>query len=89
MYLQGVNLPLVENPWPSVMCNLDQSRAWLCFSRPSAKLLRHRSRLYICISKGNYRKVSFLGEHNTKGISPPWVNKQEFAYNGTSKGLHQ
>jgi len=27
-------------------------------------------------SKGNYRKVSCLGEHNTQETSPPWVNKQ-------------
>jgi len=26
--------------------------------------------------KGNYRKVSCLGEHNTQETSPPWVNKQ-------------
>jgi len=35
--------------------------------------LRHRNRLHICISKGNYRKVSCLGEHNTQGTSPHWV----------------
>jgi len=29
--------------------------------------LRHRSRVHICISKGNYRKISCLGEHNTQG----------------------
>jgi len=38
--------------------------------------LRHRSRIHICISKGDYRKVSCLGEHNTHGTSPPWGNKQ-------------
>ena len=27
-------------------------------------------------SKGNYRKVSCLGEHNTQGASLPWINKQ-------------
>jgi len=38
--------------------------------------LRHPSRVHICISKGNYHKVSCMGEHNKKGTSPPWVNKQ-------------
>ena len=38
--------------------------------------LRHLSCVHICISKGNYRKVSCLGEHNTQGNSPSWVNKQ-------------
>ena len=38
--------------------------------------LRHRSRVHICISKSNYRKISCLGEHNTQGTSTPWVNKQ-------------
>jgi len=33
--------------------------------------LRHRSRVRIDISKGNYRKVSCLGEHNTQGTSSP------------------
>ena len=32
--------------------------------------LRHWCRVYICISKGDYRKVSCLWEHNTQGISP-------------------
>jgi len=27
-------------------------------------------------NKGNYRRVSCLGEHNTRGTSPPWLNKQ-------------
>jgi len=36
----------------------------------------HRSRVHSCISKGNYRKVSWLGENNSQGTSPPWVNKQ-------------
>ena len=27
-------------------------------------------------TKGNYRKVSCQGEHNTQGTSPTWVNKQ-------------
>ena len=44
-------------------------------------------------SKGNYRKVSCLGDHNTQKTSPPWVTKQgtvttEFAGNGTSKVLY-
>jgi len=34
------------------------------------------SRVHICFSKGNYCKVSCLGEHNTQGTLPPWVNKQ-------------
>jgi len=38
--------------------------------------LRHWCRVYICISKGDYRKVSCLGEDNMQGTSPPWVNKQ-------------
>jgi len=38
--------------------------------------LRHWCRVYICISKCDYRTVSCLGEHNTQGTSPPWVNKQ-------------
>jgi len=29
-----------------------------------------------CTSKGNYRKVSCVGEHNTQGTSSLWVNKQ-------------
>jgi len=32
--------------------------------------------LYTSASKGNYRKVSCLGEHNTQGTSPSCVNKQ-------------
>jgi len=35
--------------------------------------LRHRNRVHSCISKGNYRKVPCLGEHNTQGTSPHWV----------------
>jgi len=38
--------------------------------------LRHWCRIYICISKGDYRNVSCLGEHNMQGTSTPWVNKQ-------------
>jgi len=33
--------------------------------------LRHRCRVYIWISKGDYRKVSCLGEHNMQGTSTP------------------
>jgi len=44
-------------------------------------------------SKGSYRKVSCLGQHNAQETSPPWVNKQgtvttEFACNGTSRVLY-
>jgi len=38
--------------------------------------LRHRCRVHICISKGNSRKMSCLGEHSTQGTSALWVNKQ-------------
>jgi len=51
--------------------------------------LRHRSRVHICISKSNYRKIFCLGEHNTQGASTSWINKQEFAYSGTSRGWHK
>jgi len=49
-----------------------------CVPEPSRLTiaLRHRSRVHVCISKGNYRKFSCLGEHNTQGTSPPWFNKQ-------------
>jgi len=55
--------------------------------------LRHRNRVHICISKSNYHKVSCLGENNTQGTSPPWVNKQGNCRiclcKGTSRaGLH-
>jgi len=54
--------------------------------------LRRRSRVHVCISKSNYRKVSCLGEHNTQGTSPPELTSKvttEFAYDGTSRGLHE
>jgi len=28
------------------------------------------------MSKGNYCKVSCLGEHSAQGTSSPWVNRQ-------------
>jgi len=54
--------------------------------------LRNRSRVHICISKSNYRKLSCLGENNTQGTSTPWVKSKvttEFAYKGTSRELHK
>jgi len=53
--------------------------------------LRHGSRVHICIYEGNYRKVSCLGEHNMQETSPLELTSKvttEFAYNGTSRGLH-
>jgi len=37
--------------------------------------LRRWYRVYISISKGDYREVSCLGEHNMQATSPLWVNK--------------
>jgi len=54
--------------------------------------LRHRNRAHICISRGNYRKVSCLGEHNTQGLHPLESASKvstECAYSGTSRGLHE
>ena len=49
--------------------------------------LRHRNPVHICISKGNHRKVSCLGEHNTQGTSPPWANKQSRGGTPKARGL--
>ena len=35
-----------------------------------------KSFVHICISKGNYHKISSAGEHNTQQTSSPWVKKQ-------------
>jgi len=54
--------------------------------------LRHRSRVHICISKGIYRKLSCLREHNTQGASPLELTSKvttEFVHNGISRGLHK
>jgi len=44
----------------------------LCFLEQCEKI----SMQYIQPVKGNYRKVSCLGEHNTQGTLASWVNKQ-------------
>jgi len=53
--------------WVSVVCNLYKSQTL----RSGTIALHYRSRVHICISEGNYRKVSSLGEHSTLGTSPP------------------
>jgi len=54
--------------------------------------LRHCSRVNICISKDNYPNVSCLGEYNMQELHPLDLTRKvttEFAYNGTSRGLHK
>jgi len=60
---------------------ITQTGVWKQTLRSGAVAFSHcvassKSCTYICISKGNYRRVSCLGEHNTQGTLPPWVNKQ-------------
>jgi len=62
---------------PQAHSNENQAGVGSQTLRPEPSLLsfalRHWCCVYICISKGVYRKVSCLGEHNMQGTSPPWV----------------
>jgi len=59
----------------------------LCFQEKVKKCLMEYS-----ASKGNYRKISCQGEHNTQGTSLPELTSKvttEFAYNGTYTKLYK
>jgi len=53
-------------------------------------VLRHWNCVHVCINKGNYRKVSCLGEHNRQELHPLELTSKvtrEFAYNGIPKAV--